>query len=148
MVPNGGCNLADGLTQAYNDLTSGSSRSGAMKAIVVITDKVPTRDLAGNQYPDPTTNATALADAMTVARQCSSQGIPIFMVTLDQTAGQQMTPYLQNQYSDTNAEGLVYTAGHGGVLYINNWVNQTTGTANLNGSLNNVVRQLCKIVQG
>jgi hypothetical protein len=148
MVPNGGCNLADGLTQAYNDLTGPNCRTGAMKAIVVITDKVPTRDLAGNKYGDPTTNATALADAMTVATQCNTQGIPIFMVTLDQTVGQQMTPYLQTQYSDTAAGGLVNTAGHGGALYINNWVNKNAGSINLNGSFNNVVRQLCKIVQG
>jgi len=147
MVPNGGCNLADGLRQAYADLTSPNSRTGAMKAIVVITDKVPTRDLAGNKY-DQITNAPALADAITVAKQLNNQGIPIFMVALDQSNGQQMTPYFQTQYSDTTAEGLVYTAGHGGVLYINNWVNQTQGSINLNGSLNNVVRQLCKIVQG
>ena len=148
MVPNGGTNLADGLTQAYNDLTGPNSRTGAMKAIVVITDSVPTRNLAGTAFPDPTANAPALGDAMTVAKQCSTQGIPIFMVSLDQTPGQQMTPYLQTQYSDTQADGLVYTAGHGGVLYINNWINQTTGSTNLNGTLNNVVRQLCKIVQG
>jgi hypothetical protein len=147
MAPNGGCNLADGLTQAYADLTGAGTRTGAMKAIVVLTDKVPTRDLAGNKY-DPTSNSAALADAITVASQCSKQGIPIFMVTLDQTPGQQMTPYLQTQYSDSAPGGLVNTAGHGGALYINNWVNQNSGSVNLNGSFNNVVRQLCKIVQG
>jgi hypothetical protein len=148
MMPNGGCNLADGLQQAYNDLTSpNTSRSGAMKAIVVITGEVPTRDLAGNKY-DQTSNAPALADAMAVASQCNVQGIPIFMVALDQSPNQQLTPYFQTQYSDTANGGLVNTAGHGGALYINNWVNTTTGSTNLNGSLNNVVRQLCKIVQG
>ncbi|MBU6454777.1 MAG: hypothetical protein KGS72_23620 [Cyanobacteria bacterium REEB67] len=146
MVPSGGCNLADGLTQAYNELTSARSRVGAMKAIVVVTDKVPTRDLAGNKYPDPTANGTALSDAIAVATQCGNQGIPIFMVTIDHENGT-MTPFMQEQYSDTASSGLVKTAGHGGALYINNWTDNKTGLASLNGSFNNVVRQLTSIVQ-
>jgi len=151
MVPNGGCNLADGLTQAYNDLTSeNTSRTGAMKAIVVITDKVPTRDLAGDLYPDPTSNGKALSDAMNVATQCNNQGIPIFMVSIDQQNGQ-MTPYLQAQYSDTVPGGLVNTAGHGGALYIINWPTGSPPSAastSLNGTFNNVLRQLTTLVQG
>ena len=147
MYPSGGCNLAAGLLQAYNQLTGSNSRSGAMKAIVVVTDSVPTVDLEGNSYPDPTANARALNQAVAIAAQCSDQGIPIFMVTLDQQSGA-MTPYLQAQYSDTATGGVVYTAGHGGTLYINNWSNVNNSAASLNGSFNNVLRQLTALVKG
>ena len=51
-VPNGGSCLAAGLQAAYNNLTSPTfTRSGAMKAIVVVTDKVPDEDLAGTRIP-------------------------------------------------------------------------------------------------
>jgi hypothetical protein len=43
---------------------------------------------------------------------------------------------------------LVNTAGSGGALYIDNWVNPNTTYASLVGSFNNVVRQLMTLVQG
>ncbi|MBS1994241.1 MAG: VWA domain-containing protein, partial [Cyanobacteria bacterium SZAS LIN-3] len=147
MTPNGGCNLADGLKRAVDDLTGPNSRSGAMKAIVVITDKVPTRNLAGDQYPDPTGNGPALRDAMDIAARCNTEGIPIFMVTIDQANGQ-MSSYMRVQYSDTSPDGLVNKAGHGGALYINPFNDPTTGAPGLNGSFNNVLRQLTTLVQG
>lgn len=147
MKPNGGCNLAQGLQQALADLQGTGSRPGAMKAIVVVTDKVPTRDLANNKYSSPTSNGQAFNDAMTFADQCNSLGIPIFIVALDQQNGQ-MTPYLQAQYSDTSTTGIVKTAGHGGALYINNWTNPTNTRSSLDTSFNNVVRQLTSLVQG
>jgi hypothetical protein len=147
-VPNGGSNLADGLQQALNNLTSSNSRTGAMKAIVVVTDKVPTRDLKGNIYTNPAANAPALADAMNVATACRAQGIPIFMVTIDQSVNAQMTSFMQTQFSDTAPGGLINTAGSGGVLYINNWTGAPTTYTSLVGSFNNVVRQLMTLVQG
>ncbi len=112
-VPNGGSNLADGLQQAYNMLTGPGSRTGAMRAVVVVTDKVPTRDLAGTTYTDPAANGPALADAVNVAKNLGKKGIPIFMVGIDHVGGQ-MTPYMLDQFSDTGTGGLVNTAGHGG----------------------------------
>lgn len=147
MKPNGGCNLAMALQQAVADLQSTSSRKGAMKAIVIVTDKVPTRDLANNKYSSPSSNGPAFTDAMSLADQCNTLGIPIFVVALDQQNGQ-MTPYLQAQYSDTSNTGLVKTAGHGGALYINNWTNPTNTRCSLDASFNNVVRQLTSLVQG
>lgn len=147
MKPNGGCNLARGLEQALADLNGPGSRAGAMKAIVVVTDKVPTRDLANNKYSSPSSNGQAFNDAMTFADRCNSLGIPIFIVALDQQTGQ-MTPYLQAQYSDTSTTGIVKTAGHGGALYINNWTTPTNTRSSLETSFNNVVRQLTSLVQG
>jgi von Willebrand factor type A domain len=147
-VPNGGSNLADGLQQALNNLTSRNSRTGSMKAIVVVTDKVPTRDLKGNIYSNPAANAPALDDALAVAAAARTQGIPIFMVTIDQSANAQMTSFITTQFSDTAPGGLVSTAGSGGVLYVNNWTGAATTYTSLVGSFNNVVRQLMTLVQG
>jgi hypothetical protein len=145
MAPNGGSCLAAGLKRAYEDLMGTNSRPGAMKTIVVYTDKVPTRDLLGNQYPNPGANGPALSDAINVAQNCNTNGIPIFMVTLDQTG--QMAPYLNTQFSDTAPGGVVSTAGHGGVLYVDAWVNAATNYGTLVGKFNNVVRQLINLVQ-
>jgi hypothetical protein len=147
-VPNGGSNLADGLQQALNNLTSANSRTGAMKAIIVVTDKVPNRDLQGNAYPNPAANNPAIADAVAVASAARTQGIPIFMVTLDQSPNAQMTPFMTTQFSDTAPGGLISTAGSGGVLYVNNWTDASTTYTSLVGSFNNVVRQLMTLVKG
>ncbi len=146
-VPNGGSNLASGLEQAYNMLTGPGSRTGAMKAVVVVTDKVPTRDMAGVAYPDPSTNAPALADAVTVAQRLGLKGIPIFMVGIDH-AGGGMTPYMLNQFSDTSTTGVVGAAGHGGVLHTTQWTNAAGSQAALNGKFNNIVRQLVVLNRG
>jgi hypothetical protein len=147
-VPNGGSNLADGLQQAYNNLTGPNARTGSFKAIVVVTDKVPDRDLAGNIYRSPNTNGQALTDAVNVASQCRTQGIPIFIIALDQTGGG-MTPYFQSQFNDQQGSGgLVATAGNGGVLYTIPWAqgNQGSTLNTLNGNFNNIVRQLMSLV--
>jgi len=146
-VPNGGSNLADGLQQAYSMLTGPGSRTGAMKAVVVVTDKVPTRDLTGTVYTNPAANGPALADAVNVATNLGKKGIPIFMVGVDH-AGGAMTPYMLNQFSDTAGGGVVSTAGHGGVLHTLQWTDPTTGAAALNGKFNNIVRQLVVLNRG
>jgi hypothetical protein len=147
-TPNGGSNLADGLTQAVNNLTGPNSRSGAMKAIVVITDTVPSRDLSGNIYKTPGSNGPAINDALTVAGLANKAGIPIFIVALDQSQGGAMTPYFNSQFSDTTSGGLVYTAGNGGALYIDTWTTPSAIAASLTGSFNNVVRQLMTLTKG
>lgn len=146
-TPSGGSNLADGLQQAYNMLTGPNSRTGAMKAVVVVTDKVPTRDLAGNVYTNPSANGPALADAVTVATSLGAKGIPVFMVGVDH-AGGAMTPFMQAQFSDTAAGGVVSTAGHGGVLHTTTWVDAPTTQNALNGKFNNIVRQLVVLNRG
>lgn len=147
-APNGGSNLADGLQQAYNMLTGAGSRTGAMKAVIVVTDKVPTRDLAGTAYDDPTANGPALADAVNIAKNLGKKGIPIFMVGVDHAGGGQMTPFMVDQFSDTAAGGVVSTAGHGGVLHTTKWVDAPTTQNALNGKFNNIVRQLVVLNRG
>ncbi|HEY9714020.1 MAG TPA: vWA domain-containing protein [Chroococcales cyanobacterium] len=146
-VPNGGANLAAGLQQAQTMLNGPGARSGAMKAILVVTDKVPTRDLAGKIYNDPAANGPALNDAVNVATNLGNAGIPIFVVGLDQVNGQ-MTPYMSTQFSDTAAGGLVNAAGHGGVLHLDTWVDPTTTLNTLTGKFNNIVRQLVVLTRG
>ncbi len=158
-VPNGGSNLAAGLKKAYEDLTSTRSRDGAVKAILVFTDKVPTVDLAGNSYLDPSNNGQAMWDAMSIADQCRSKGIPIFLVALDGTG--QQTPYLLSQFDDgqgpnggspsagtQSRSGLVAMAGNGGNLHVDTWVNPTVTRQSLQGKFNSVARQLLTLVQG
>ena len=145
-VPNGGSNLADGLQQAMNNLTGPNSRTGSMKAILVVTDKVPTRDLAGNVYTNPAADGPALADAITVAQAARTQGIPIFMVTVAQNPA--MAGFMTTQFSDTQTGGLVNTAGSGGTLYVENWLGARETYPKLVGDFNNVIRQLMTLVQG
>ncbi|MBS2000788.1 MAG: VWA domain-containing protein [Cyanobacteria bacterium SZAS LIN-5] len=146
-VPNGGSNLADGLQKAYDMLTGPGARTGAMKAVVVVTDKVPTRDLAGTPYTDPAANGPAIGDALVVAQNLGKKGIPIFMVGFDHTGGA-MTPYMQNQFSDVSTNGIVGAAGHGGVLHTTQWTDAATSQAALNGKFNNIVRQLVVLNRG
>ncbi len=146
-LPNGGSNVAAGLQQAYNQLTGANVRPGAQKAILLVTDKVPTRDLAGNGYPTPATNGPALADAMTVAGNCASKGIPIFCVGTPQSGD--MLNAMLTQYSDNSTTpGLVATAGNGGTLNLSQWTNPNATAAALTGNLNNVIRQLLTLVRG
>ena len=148
-LPNGGSNVAAGLQQAYNQLTGANVRPGALKAILLVTDKVPTRDLAGNGYATPATNGPALNDALTVAGKCASQGIPIFCVGTPQSGD--MLNAMTTQYSDTPgtpATGLLAVAGNGGTLNLTQWTNPNATAAALTGKLNNVIRQLLTLVRG
>jgi hypothetical protein len=117
-----------------------------MKAIVVVTDKVPSRDLAGAAFTNPAANGAALGDAITVAQAAHTAGIPIFMVTVAQSPA--MAGYLTTQFSDTQPGGLVNTAGSGGTLYVENWVSPQATYTSLVGDFNNVIRQLMTLVQG
>lgn len=151
MTPNGGSCLAAGLTEALSLFTGGGTtapsgaRQGAFQAIVVITDKVPDRDTSGNVYSVPTSNATALSQAIAVAQQCNQKGIPIFMVTVGQNVNE--VSAMQTQFDDTaGGAGLVGTAGNGGTLSVDQWIGPTQTSTTLTGRFNNVVRQLMTLV--
>lgn len=162
MVPNGGCNLADGLKQAVDNLTRVDGfRPGSMKAIVVITDQVPTRDLDGNAYPSAYGNTGAFNHAMAQADRARGLGIPIFMVGIAQNTG--IAAAMASQYDDTaimnrgtagtagtaaGGGGIVGAAGNGGTTQIDTWVDSQTTYNSLVGKLNNVARQLVTLVQG
>lgn len=158
IMPNGGSNLADGLQKALDNLSSANARQGAMKAIVVITDQVPTRDLAGNAYPSAYSNGNALNDAISQADRAKTLGIPIFMVGLAQNTG--MSSLMASQFDDTpnngglssgsgfSGNGVVGAAGNGGTTQIDTWVDPQTTYGTMVGKLNNVARQLITLVQG
>jgi hypothetical protein len=145
-TPCGGSNLAAGLMEANNMLNGPGARAGAFKAIVVVTDKTPDRDLKGNQYTSPTMNGGALADAITQAQNDFTQGVPIFVVSLAQNADEASA--MQSEFSDTISGGVVSTAGHGGTLSVDTWTNAASSYTTLVGRFNNVVRQLCTLVSG
>lgn len=157
MLPNGGSNLADGLKQAIDNLSGANARSGAMKAILVVTDQVPTRDLAGNAYPNAYMNGAAFGDCMAQADRAKTLGIPVFIVGVAQNTG--MSSLMASQFDDTpnnggfasgsgfSGNGIVGAAGAGGTTQIDTWVDPVTTGASLNGKLNNVARQLITLVQ-
>lgn len=144
MMPDGGTNVADGLNKARINLTSAGTRPGSMKAVLLVTDGIPTRDLAGTNSYDETNNTPALNDAITEATALGAQGIPVFVVALDQTGG--LTSMMTTQYSDASSAGIVGAAGHGGVLHIDNWVDANTTRASLYSRLSNVARQLVTLI--
>jgi hypothetical protein len=145
-VPNGGSNLASGLQQAIENLRGPNARSGAYKAIVVVTDQVPTRDLAGNAYNNPASNGAALTDAITEAQAAKHSGIPIFVVGLAQNGT--IGTLMGAQYDDSSSTGVVGAAGNGGTTQIDTWVDPVTTQASLLGKFNSLARQLITLVNG
>ncbi len=144
MMPDGGTNVADGLNKALANFTTSNTRPGSMKAILLMTDGLPTRDLAGTNSYDDTNNTPALNDALTQATAAGAQGIPIFVVALDQFGS--LSSLMQAQYSDTGSSGIVGAAGHGGVLHIDTWQDPNTTKASLYSRLSNVARQLVTLI--
>lgn len=158
LMPNGGSNLPAALEQAMANFNSTNSRPGAMKAIVVLTDQVPTRDLLGNAYPVASSNAGAFNECMALASQARYKGIPIFVVGLAQNSS--MAALMASQFDDTQptpgtssgsgggASGIVGAAAAGGSTQIDTWVDPQTTYGTQVGKLNNVVRQLVTLVGG
>lgn len=145
LVPDGGTHTADALQKARLDLTNTATnaRPGAMKAVLLITDGVPTRDFANNAYADYN-NAPAHDDAMTEASALGNAGIPLFILALDQY-GNLNTNYM-TQYSETSAQGLCKAAGHGSLLHIDTWADSPATRASLYERLSNVARQLVSLI--
>lgn len=159
IMPNGGSNLASALQQAMINFDSVNSRQGAMKAVVIVTDQVPTRDLAGNAYANAAANGNAFNDCMMMANSMRMQGIPIFVVGLAQNST--MASLMSAQYDDTQpppsagtgsgtggASGIVGAAAAGGTTQIDTWVDPATTYSSQVGKLNGVVRQLVTLVGG
>jgi Flp pilus assembly protein TadG len=155
MTPTGGANIASALQQALENLNnSANARLGAMQAIVIVTDKPPTVDLAGTDYTLAANNGPAVTDAKNVAQQCNAKGIPIFVLALDQTGA--LSSQMAQDYGDgssgasgggvTQGQGIVYAAGHGGMLKIVKWSDPVTTHQALDGEFYNVVRQLITLV--
>ncbi len=145
LVPDGGTHIADALQKARLDLnnTGSNARPGAMKAVLLVTDGVPTRDFANNAYSDYN-NAPAHDDAFTEAQQLGNSGIPLFVLALDQYGN--LTTNFQSEYSENAPSGLCNAAGHGSLLHADQWVNSNTTRASLYNRLSNVARQLVSLI--
>lgn len=144
LVPDGGTHVADALQKARLDLANNSNaRPGAMKAVLLITDGVPTRDFGGGAYADYN-NGPAQADASAEADLLGQAGIPLFVVALDQYGN--LNSNFVADYSENSASGLCKVAGHGSLCHIDTWVDSNTTRASLYERLSNIARQLVSLI--
>ncbi len=149
LVASGGTNTAQALANALNHLSpsggASTTRQGAARAIVLVTDGLPTFDLSGNGYnTPPPANTPAQNDAQTIANQASAAGIPIYVVALSQSGA--LDGYMDTTYSDTAPGGLSYISGHGAKYYRVDWNSPNQTSKDLNAVFGNVARQLCSLV--
>lgn len=150
LVADGGCNTGQALLHSLNRLDPNSgagplTREGAARAVVLVTDGVPTYDLTGAGYPPPPANGPAESDARAQAAKAKAAGIPIFVVALTQDAS--LNPDLDAIYSDTNAGGIAYDSGNGAKYYRVAWSNPTTTKRDLDSVFGNIARQLVNLVR-
>lgn len=150
MAVDGGTNTGQALLHSLNKLdpNSGSgpqTRQGAARAVVLITDGVPTYDLTGAGYPPPPANGPAEADARAQAATAKAAGIPIFVVALSQDPA--LDPDFDAIYSDTNPGGIAYDSGNGAKYYKVAWSNPTQTKQELDAVLGNIARQLVNLVR-
>ncbi len=124
---------------------SATTRSGAARAIVLVTDSTPSVDLAGVKYSGPPANLPALTEAQTEAAAAKAAGIPIYVVAISQN--DQMAPLLDDNYSDTAPGGIAYESGNGAKYYRVNWVSKSQCQSDLNAVFGNIARQLVNLVK-
>jgi hypothetical protein len=131
-------NTAQGLKSAIDQLTS-HSRQGANKAIILITNGTPTRDLSGATNP-----TTAAADTLNQAAKAKNLGIPIYCVAVSQDYSEQL--HEDNIYSDIIG-GIAAVSGNGAKYYHVAYSDPKTTQDNLTKALANVVRQLVSLMK-
>jgi len=150
MAVGGGTNTGQALLHALNRLDPNSgagplTRNGAARAVVLVTDGVPTYDLTGAGYPPPPANGPAETDARAQAAAAKAAGIPIFVVGLTQDAS--LVPDMDAIYSDTNPGGIAYDSGNGAKYYKVSWTNPTQTKQDLDAVFGNIARQLVNLVR-
>jgi hypothetical protein len=129
-------NTAQGLKAAIDQLTN-HSRSTVNKAILLITNGTPNKDLTG------ASNATtATADALNQAARARSLGIPIYCVAVSQNSTDRINE--DNLYSDT-AQGIAAISGHGARYYRVDYSENAQTT--LTSVLANVARQMSSLLK-
>jgi hypothetical protein len=144
---NGGTNTADALQKGIDQLTNPAmTRRGSMKAIVLITDGVPTRDIANRTAFIEGANAQAQADAITQANRAKAAGIPIYAIALAQDPSTMGTA-LDQAYSDTVPGSILNTVGHGSRYYRVNWTNRAGTQPNCDATYGNIARQLTSLIR-
>ncbi|MBX9667468.1 MAG: hypothetical protein K2X93_07605 [Candidatus Obscuribacterales bacterium] len=122
-----------------------TTRTGAARAIVLVTDSTPSVDMAGVKYSGPPANALPISQAQGEAAAAKAAGIPIYVVAISQNG--QMAPLLDDNYNDTNPGGIAYESGNGAKYYRVNWVSKTQCQSDLNAVFGNIARQLVNLVK-
>lgn len=150
MVSMGGANIAQALSNALDHLDpngpSATTRPGATRAIVLVTDGLPTVDLARNRYATPPpTNNPAQADARSQAARAKAAGIPIYVLALSQDAS--MNSHMDAIYNDSSSGGIAYESGQGAKYYLVNWSGVAGTRQRLDATFGNIARQLVNLVK-
>ncbi len=136
----GGTNISGALDCAIQQLRTvsqggrGLARKGAIKAIVLFTDGLPTVSSLGG---DPT------QDARTEANVANQAGIPIYCIGLCMVPSLQatQTAVLTDGNSDKSVGGIAGISGNGAQFY------QATQLSQLNAVFQNVARALVQLVR-
>lgn len=143
-----GTNTAQAMVNALSRLDpnspTASTRTGAARAIILVTDGLPTYDLTGTAYTYPG-NGPAQADALSQAAAARAAGIPVFVVAINQDGS--LASDMDNFYSDTNAGGVAYTSGNGAKYYRVNWSNPAQTKQDMDAVFGNIARQLVNLVR-
>lgn len=151
LVVDGGANTADALREALDHLDPGgptpTTRSGAARAIILVTDGLPTFNLGGFAFATPPpSNSPAEDDARTQATsRARPAGIPIYVVALSQNSGNDT--HLDNIYSDSASGGIAYESGNGAKYYKVPWTGTGSTRQELERVFGNIARQLVNLVK-
>lgn len=150
LVAFGGANVAMALSNALNHLDpnggEATTRPGATRAIVLVTDGLPTVDLNKNRYSTPPPdNEPALSDARAQAIRAKQAGIPIYVVALSQQPD--LNPHMDSTYSDTEQGGIAYESGQGAKYYRVAWNGINPTRQELDRTFGNIARQLVNLVK-
>jgi len=141
----GNCDVAGGLTAALAELdpqivgsqNASASRAVANKVIILVTSQAPNIGSNGD------TGAAALNDALAVAKLANQAGIPIYCVSLAQSANDDTNE--DAAYNDSK-NGIAAVAGHGSKYYRIDWSNPATTQSALTTAFANIARRLVTVV--
>jgi hypothetical protein len=131
-------NTAQGLKAAIDQLAS-HSRPGINRAIVLVTNGTPTKDLSGGTNP-----STATADALNQAAKAKALGIPIYCVAISQSDADQSRE--DDLYSDIT-NGIARISGHGAKYYRIAYTDAQATRSELSMAFANIARQLVSLVR-
>lgn len=150
LVAFGGANVAMALSNALNHLDpnggQSTTRPGATRAIVLVTDGLPTVDLNKNRYSTPPPdNEPAVSDARAQAMRAKQAGIPVYVVALSQEP--ELNQHMDTTYSDTEQGGLAYESGQGAKYYRVAWQGVNPTRQELDRTFGNIARQLVNLVK-
>ncbi len=140
----GNRNVAAAIQAALGQLSS-SGRTGAQKAIVLITDGPPT--VALNDDPN-STQAQSYSDARTQATYAFNAGVPIYCVAIygDATTQSNETTIYNDTNNNSSTGGITAISGHGAKWYQLAYTTPSATQAALTQIFGNIIRQLGSVM--